>query len=232
MLTADFTIRCSRTAPQRIVKHWSAHSNVVLITGICWYLIVYSKDSRKNIAHSETAYTKHCALWNCLYKTLCTLKLLIQNTVHFETAYTKHCALWKCLYKTLCTLKLLIQNNVHSETAYTKHCALWNCLYKTLCTLKLLIQNIVHSETAYTKLSIHNSKVICPKSKFSGYCCWWFCNDSLLGCKIIEVAMRLFIAVGNGTKKNVNYRSCAAIQISSKSVQLDGSVWLEASNAT
>jgi len=36
--------------------------------------------------------------------------------------------------------------------------------------------------------------------------------------------MRLFITVGTGTKKNVNYRSCAATQISSKSVQLDGSV--------
>jgi hypothetical protein len=27
------------------------------------------------------------------------------------------------------------------------------------------------------------------------------CNESLLGCKIIEVAMRLFITVGAGTKK-------------------------------
>lgn len=36
--------------------------------------------------------------------------------------------------------------------------------------------------------------------------------------------MRLFITVGTGTKKNVNYRPSAAIQISSKSVKLDGSV--------
>lgn len=36
--------------------------------------------------------------------------------------------------------------------------------------------------------------------------------------------MRLFITVGTGTKKNVNYRSCAAIQISSKSVKLDARV--------
>jgi hypothetical protein len=134
-LTADFTIQCSRTASQRILKHWSAHSNVVLII-------------------------RHMLIPHCVLK------------------------------------------------------------------------NILNSDTAFTKHSIHNSKVICQKSTLSGYFCWWFCNDSLLGCKTIEVAMRLFITLGTGTKKNVNYRLCVAIQISSTSVKLDGSVWFEASTAT
>lgn len=91
--------------------------------------------------------------------------------------------------------------------------------------------NILNSDTAYTKHSIHNSKIICPQCKFSGYCSWWFCNDSLLSCKTTLVAIELFITVSNGTKKNVNYRPCAAIHISSKPVKLGGSVWFEVSTA-
>jgi hypothetical protein len=44
--------------------------------------------------------------------------------------------------------------------------------------------------------------------------------------------MRLFITLGTVTKKNVNYRPCAAIHISSKSVKLDGRVGFEAPAAT
>ena len=40
----------------------------------------------------------------------------------------------------------------------------------------------------------------------------------------MQVAMQLFITVGTGTTKNVSYRPCAAIHISSKSLKLDGSV--------